>query len=68
MKDTIGDRIKRARKVAKLTQWALSQKAGLEPIAISRIERGKRKLSADEAPAMARALGVSLGWLQEGVG
>ncbi len=66
----VGERIRLARRTAKppVSQDALAarlqtQGFKLEQAAISKIETGRRTVSAVEAAAMARALGVSVGWL-----
>jgi len=49
-----------------MTQWEVSMQTMIQPTALSRLEGNQRELRAAEAPAVARALGVTLRWLLEG--
>lgn len=69
-RNIIGDRLKLARKRAKppITQIDLAarlqiQGLRLEQAAISKIEAGYREVTDVEAAAIAKALGVNVGWL-----
>ena len=50
----IGERVRRARVLAKLTLVELSKKTGMGYVTISRIEHGNRAISAAELIAIAR--------------
>ena len=64
---TIAERLKTARKEAKLTQPALAKLAGVSPGTIGNIESGIRK-DARELLAIAKAVGVNAEWLKSGKG
>ncbi|WP_158594547.1 LexA family protein [Ralstonia pseudosolanacearum] len=64
MKKTFGERLREARKDAKLTQPQLAQKAGIAQSTISDAERGVHSGSVHVA-ALAAACGVSALWLAE---
>lgn len=61
------DRLKAARRHAKLGQIALAEKVGINQTSISDLERGKSKGTAYTAQ-LAAACGVSAIWLAEGTG
>lgn len=61
------DRLKAARKHAKLNQTELAERAGLTQTSISDLERGKSKATAFVAQ-IASVCGVSPLWLAEGIG
>lgn len=65
--DTFANRVRAARKEAKLNQKQLAAKAGLSQTTISDIERGRNEGSRDVV-ALAKALKVSAEWLIGGVG
>lgn len=54
----IGTKIARLRKAKKLSQYELGQLVNIDQTLISRIERNRRKVSSDEIPKFAQALGV----------
>lgn len=63
------DMLKRAREAAGLSQAQLAKVVGVKPAAIGLIETGDTKsLKASTAVALARALGLRVEWLVEGVG
>lgn len=62
---TFGERLRTARKQARLNQEQLAAKAGLSQTTISDIERGRNEGSRDVV-ALARALGVGAEWLLTG--
>ena len=62
---TFGQRVREARKEAKLTQPQLAKAAGLSQTTISDIERG-RNSGSSEVTSLARALNVTPEWLAEG--
>ena len=66
--DGIGDRIRMARKSAGLTQEALAQAVGVRAQMIYRYERHGTIPTAVGADRLARACGVSVGWLITGEG
>lgn len=61
------DRLKAARKHARLTQGQLAEAVGLNQTSISDLERGKSKGSAYNA-RIAKRCGVSAIWLEDGIG
>ncbi len=68
-KETFGDRVKRLRKVAKLSQEALAKSAGIKQSSLSVIETGATKLATIKAPTMkglAAALKVTQHYLETG--
>ncbi len=62
----LAQRMAIARKRAGLTQAQVADIVGLYRPAISEIESGRRKVSAEELHKFADAYGVSLDWLLEG--
>jgi SOS-response transcriptional repressor LexA len=64
---TLAERVKAARALARLTQKALADKAGVEQPVISQLETGKNLQSA-YLPKIAHACGVSAIWLSDGIG
>jgi transcriptional regulator with XRE-family HTH domain len=62
---TLPSRITYARERGKLTQAALAKAAGMDPPAISRLEKGERSEGIEAATIirLARALQVPVGWL-----
>lgn len=63
----LGERIKQARKHAKLSQVELAKAVGVEQATISRLERGETRKSA-YLPQIAAACGVQHTWLAMGKG
>lgn len=61
------DRLKAARRHAKLNQAELAGKAGITQTSISDLERGKSKATA-HVVLIADACGVSAKWLSDGIG
>lgn len=55
-----GERIRQYRELRDLTQDDLARRTGIPSTAISRIERGGRKVTLDEAVCVASVLGVNL--------
>lgn len=66
--NTIGQRIKSARKKANLTQAQLATKCGLAPISVQQYERDKRQPRLEQLQQIADALGCSLLFLTSGEG
>lgn len=62
---TIARRLRMAREMAGLTQGQVARKLGLHRPAVSEIEAGRRKVSADELSSMAELYGISVTWLVE---
>ncbi|TPG86842.1 XRE family transcriptional regulator [Brevibacillus laterosporus] len=58
-------RIRYFRKKIRMSQYELSKLVGLEQTLISRIERGLRKVTAEELLLFSNALGVSVSDLYE---
>ncbi len=65
--ETLGERLKEARRRAGLSQSALARRIGVTPQSIQAIECG-RVLGSRHAVAMARVLEVSPDWLSNGYG
>lgn len=64
--DTVGSRIRTARKAKKLTQKQLARLIPTDESSISRWERDDQGITLDNAVALAAALGVSVQFLQTG--
>ena len=64
---TLAERIKEARRYAKLTQRALAQKVGVEQPVISQLETGKNLQSA-HLSKIAHVCGVNSIWLSDEIG
>lgn len=64
--ETIGERIKKARKETKLTQRQLGKKLGVSNVMVSHYELGARKPKIETVKKFAKALGVSAEWLLGG--
>lgn len=58
----VGERIRLAREAMGLTQAELARKIGVARHAVTKIEQGKRHLSALELASVAQATGLSLAW------
>ena len=63
--ERIGRRIRAQRKLQRMTQEQLSQKAGISLSFLGHIERGTRKLSVDTLYAICMALDCSADMLME---
>lgn len=57
---TIGDKVRKARELAKLTQFELAVKAGVRQDTVSRLELGKGNASLPSLHKIAGALGVTI--------
>jgi transcriptional regulator with XRE-family HTH domain len=55
-----GQRVRRAREAAGITQSKLERDAGLAPTTITRIERGESELTVYDVARVATVLGVSM--------
>jgi len=64
---SLGKSVRTRRESAGLTQEQLGDKAGLDPTYISGIERGVRNPSLLSIERLARALGVSISELLNGI-
>lgn len=62
-REKIAERLKEARLLAGLSQDNAAQKIGLQRPAISEIESGKRKVSAEEIIEFSKLYKVSTSWL-----
>ena len=56
----LGQRIRLYRKLSRMTQEKLAEKAELVPTYISDVERGRENISIDALQRIAKALGVQL--------
>ena len=56
----IGSHIRDCRKEKEISQFGLGKAVGIDQTLISRIERNKRKVTADELPKFAQALGTTV--------
>jgi transcriptional regulator with XRE-family HTH domain len=59
----MGAALKVIREMRGMTQYAVAERMGLTVDAYRNYEGGRRRLTADQLPALARALGVSTGTL-----
>jgi transcriptional regulator with XRE-family HTH domain len=57
---TLGDRIRRRRKLAGWTQVQLAERIGIDRTFLADVERGKRNISILNLELIAQGLGVSL--------
>jgi len=62
---TIGDKIKKAREDAGLTQEELGKKIGITAMGISYLEKGLRKIKIDDIVKIAEQLNVEKSYLLE---
>lgn len=62
---SIGDRIRQIRKERRITQVELAKLANISQTTLSQLENGRNDTSK-ELPAIAKALGVDVYWLQTG--
>lgn len=58
--DTFAARLRSLRERAGLTQAALAERAGLQRLAVIRLEAGQRRPALETAQALARTLGKTL--------
>lgn len=65
--ERFGKRVREKRAALGLSQEAFADKAQLDRTYISGIERGKRNVSLRNIQAIAKALGISIAELMEGV-
>jgi transcriptional regulator with XRE-family HTH domain len=63
----LGEAVRKSRKAAKLSQEKLAEKADLSTVFISRIERGIESPSLDNLLKIAKALGVRVRKLVNGL-
>lgn len=66
IRSEIAERLKAARTNSGLSQGQVAQMLDLKRPAISEIESGRRKVSAEEISRLAEVYGVSSGWLVDG--
>jgi transcriptional regulator with XRE-family HTH domain len=59
----VGERLKELRTARGLTQAQLGERVGLNRLAVQNMERGTRKIAAEEALVLARAMDVRVGAL-----
>lgn len=62
-----GNRVRELRKTQGISQEAFADKCGLNRTYISGIERGKRNVALCNIEAIARAFGISISRLMEGL-
>jgi Zn-dependent peptidase ImmA (M78 family)/transcriptional regulator with XRE-family HTH domain len=62
----VADRVRRARRAARMNQTELAAAAGVSQATVSRIEKGQRGVSLTEADALAQALQMPLDTLLHG--
>lgn len=63
----IGEKIKKAREEANLTQEDLGKKIGFSAMGISYLEKGQRKLKIEDLETIAKVLNISPAYLLESV-
>jgi len=63
----LGDNLRANRKLRKLTQERLAEKAGLSVVFLSLLENGRRTASFDSLVKLAKALNVGLEDLVRGI-
>lgn len=64
----MNERIKQLREVLGLSQKNFGNKLGVGDTAISKLEKGERKLTDQMAKAICREFNVNYAWLIEGIG
>jgi transcriptional regulator with XRE-family HTH domain len=57
---SFAERLKTLRAAAGITQAVLAERAGMNSMAVSRLELGKRQPTWESVKALARALGVTV--------
>lgn len=57
--ETVGDRLRNARKYIGLSQQQAADAVGIPRSAVTKLENGQRRVSADELASFARAYGCS---------
>jgi transcriptional regulator with XRE-family HTH domain len=62
---TLADRLRMARDMAGLSQAQVAEMLDLHRPAISEIEAGRRKVSADELTKLSKIYGISVSWLTQ---
>ena len=65
---TLGERIKKVRRGADLTQQEFGRRIGIKPNSISLIESGNRNASEQVVLSICREFGINEEWLRAGVG
>jgi transcriptional regulator with XRE-family HTH domain len=65
--ETVGERIRMLRRAKNWRQIDLAQQSGVHEVHISDLERGTREVGLRTLYAIAKALGVSLAQIVEGV-
>jgi transcriptional regulator with XRE-family HTH domain len=63
---SIGERVSKQRRSLGLTQAQLAERADLETVYLSQVERGRKTLSLPALFRLAEALNVGPGWLLDG--
>lgn len=61
--ETVGENIRRARSAAELTQSELAAHLGVQPVQVSRWERGAQEPPLRTLRKLAAVLGVKVAWL-----
>jgi transcriptional regulator with XRE-family HTH domain len=65
--ESFGKRVRERRKALGLSQEAFAVKCGLDRTYVSGIERGKRNVALRNIEAVAKALGISIAELMQGL-
>ena len=63
----IGERVKEARKLKRMTQVELAAKVNISSVFLSNIERGRKQMMIKTAIALSEVLNVTTDWLLKGV-
>lgn len=64
-RSSLAERLRQARDQAGLSQAQVAKELGLHRPAVSEIEAGRRRVSAEELSQLAELYGVSLSWLTQ---
>lgn len=67
VKINFGKRLRKLREAEGVSQEALAHDAGLDRTYVSSIERGKRNVSLENIARLAKALGIPISELVEGI-
>lgn len=65
-KSAVAERLREARELAGLSQAQVAKRLGLHRPAVSEIEAGRRRVSAEEVAVLADLYGVSADWITSG--
>lgn len=65
--DAVSDRLRITRKATRLSQAAFARRAGISTSGWNNYERGRNRISVDEALKLCASFGVTLDWIYRGI-